>query len=119
MPDSPPARLTPPLVSRLSLLAEQILPVLARTAKPYRMTVAHTTWVALHTTMAEVFRALSDTQDRSPRVAASAAFDTFKWNLKLLESQRLIAPGTVAAMSRDVTEVGKMIGGLLRKTPSF
>jgi len=119
MSDIPQARLAPPLIARLSLLAEQLLPVLARAAKTHRMTVVHTTWVSLNATTTAVFAAISDSQERSHRVAAATAFDAFKWNLKLLETQRLVAPGTVAAMSGDVTEVGKMIGGMLRKTPSF
>jgi hypothetical protein len=118
-PHRPPLLGSQTLLYREGLLAEQLLPVLARASKSHRMTVVHTTWISLNATTTAVFAAISDSQERSHRVAAATAFDAFKWNLRLLETQRLVAPGTIAAMSGDVTEVGKMIGGMLRKTPSF
>ena len=116
-PPSPP--LAPPLIGRLTLIAERLLPVLARVNKTHRMTVAHTTWVSLHQTTVAVFAAVTETDNAAHRIAASAAFDTFKWNLRLMEQQRLLSPGWSATISSDLAEVGKMIGGMVRKTRAF
>jgi hypothetical protein len=83
------------------------------------MTVAHTTWVSLHQTTVAVFAAVTETDNPSHRIAASAAFDAFKWNLRLMEQQRLISPGWSATISEDLAETGRMIGGMVRKTRAF
>jgi hypothetical protein len=116
-PLSPP--LAPPLIGRLTLIAERLLPVLAHVNKTHRMTVAHTTWVSLHQTTVAVFAAVTEADNVAHRIAASAAFDTFKWNLRLMEQQRLLSPGWSATISSDLAEVGKMIGGMVRKTRAF
>jgi hypothetical protein len=117
LPPSPP--LAPPLIGRLTLIAERLLPVLAHVTKTHRMTVAHTTWVSLHQTTVAVFAAVTEADNAAHRIAASAAFDTFKWNLRLMEQQRLVSPGWSATISGDLAEVGRMIGGMVRKTRAF
>jgi hypothetical protein len=114
-----PRPLAPPLIGRLTLIAEQLLPVLARVNKTHRMTVAHTTWLSLHQATIAVFAAVTEADNSAHRIAASAAFDAFKWNLRLMEQQRLLSPGWSATISGDLTEVGKMIGGMIRKTRAF
>jgi hypothetical protein len=116
-PFSPP--IAPPLIGRLTLIAERLLPALAHVSKTHRMTVAHTTWVSLHQTTAAVFAAVTEADNAAHRIAASAAFDTFKWNLRLMEQQRLLSPGWSATISGDLAAVGKMIGGMVRKTRVF
>lgn len=119
MPAPASRQLAPPLVGRLTLVAERLLPVLARMQKTHRMTVAHTTWVSLHQTTVAVFAAITEADNPTHRIAASSAFDAFKWNLRLMEQQRLISPGWSATISDDLTEIGRMIGGMVRKTRAF
>lgn len=113
----------PPLIGRLTLIAEQITPALTRLPKTARATVGSGIWMALYGTIAATFAALSDPQNPAPRRNASAHFDLLKWGLRLLVSQRLASPGWLAALGPDLAEAGRMIGGMVRsatrRTPAF
>jgi hypothetical protein len=105
----------PPLIGRLSLIAESMLPVLSAVQKTHRMTVAHTAWVSLHHTIEATFAALAEPESVAHCRRASVAFDVFKWHLRVMESQRIISSKWLASITGDLSEVGKMIGGMLRR----
>ena len=117
--DASPAKPFPPLIGRLTIIAEKVSPVLARLPKTYRATLGMTVWRMLDTTIHSDFAAMNDPANHEHRVATSTAFDNFKWGLRLLESQKLVTPGWMASIGPDLAECGKMIGGLVRKTRPF
>lgn len=104
----------PPLIGRLTLLAEQLSPMLARLPKTQNVTLGRMAWQHLDETLLAVFTALNDSHDHAARVRAAAHFDQLKWYLRLLETRRLVSRGWLTSISPDVIEIGKMLGGFVR-----
>lgn len=110
---------SPALISHLTLLAEELASALTRLPKTERSLLGQRTWEHLDALLTALFTALSDPEGHHHRVDAAAHFDMLKWYLRLLVAKKSLSEGWLAARTPELVTIGRMLGGYVRKNPSF